>query len=145
MNLYTIGYEKRNIDEFINLLKAAKVEILIDVREIAWSYKKDFCKRRLSESLSNSGIEYIHLKSLGNPKEIRKSDSSQLQILKRYKEHLTKTGSGLLELLTVYEGAKIANRSICLTCFEREYHCCHRSIIADSLKSRLKNIKIYHI
>ncbi|MGH7510306.1 MAG: hypothetical protein ACREMZ_12670 [Gemmatimonadales bacterium] len=37
--LLTLGYEKRSIDEFVRLLKQATVDVLLDVRETAWSHQ----------------------------------------------------------------------------------------------------------
>ena len=38
MPLCTIGYEKRSLDEFIDLLLANGVEVVLDVRETPWSH-----------------------------------------------------------------------------------------------------------
>ena len=64
MMLFTLGYEKRNISDFIEILRRARVDTLVDVRETAWSHKRDFCKTKFSTALKDVGIEYIHLKQL---------------------------------------------------------------------------------
>ena len=69
--LYTIGYEGRDIDEFVSLLKDNRITRLIDVREIPFSRKKGFSKSRLNERLQNENIDYVHIKALGSPSEIR--------------------------------------------------------------------------
>jgi uncharacterized protein (DUF488 family) len=67
--LFTIGYEGATIDEFIAILFDWDIEHLIDVRDFPTSRKKGFSKNLLAESLNNYGIEYTHLKGLGDPKE----------------------------------------------------------------------------
>ena len=67
----TIGYEGRDIAEFIEVLTSAEVTLVVDVRENAMSRIRGFSKRRLHETLGDSGISYEHLKRLGNPKENR--------------------------------------------------------------------------
>jgi uncharacterized protein (DUF488 family) len=145
MRLYTLGYEKRTISEFITLLNKSDVTLLIDVRETAWSYKRDFCKTKLSEHLRNVGIEYAHFKSLGNPKKIRKTNLSNADILTTYKTYLEDTNSGILELFSLFNYARIESKNICLTCFERDSNYCHRSIITSHIKPILKEIDIIHL
>ena len=36
--LYTLGYEKRSIEEFVALARSSGVDVLVDVRETAWSH-----------------------------------------------------------------------------------------------------------
>ncbi len=70
-SLFTIGFTGLQLDEFIGQLKSAKIELLLDVREIPISRKRGFSKTSLSENLLQSGIEYRHLKWLGSPKTLR--------------------------------------------------------------------------
>ena len=71
MTVVTIGYEGRQLDEFIAELVGRRVEVVFDVRENAISRKPGFSKRRLGEALAVAGIEYRHLSSLGNPRSNR--------------------------------------------------------------------------
>ena len=126
MKLYTIGYEKKNIEEYLKILNDNDIQILIDVRERAWSYKRDFCKTRFNSHLTENGILYLHHKDLGNPKIFRKNISDRKKTLSLYENYLKKTKKGLSELETVFKNSK---QKICLTCFEKENLECHRSII----------------
>ena len=126
MTVYTIGYEKKNIEEYIQILKENKIKILVDVRERAWSYKKDFCKTRLGEALEKKGIKYLHLKDLGNPKIFRSQINDKKFSLSLYEDYLKTTRAGLNDLA---ETINDTTSNICLTCFEKEAHECHRSII----------------
>lgn len=126
MKLYTIGYEKKNIEEYLNILNDNDIQILIDVRERAWSYKRDFCKARFNSHLSENGILYLHHKDLGNPKIFRKNITDRKKTLNLYENYLKKTKKGLSELENVFKNSK---QKICLTCFEKEHLECHRSII----------------
>lgn len=69
--LFTIGYEGRDLEEFADRLKNFDVDTLVDVRDIPLSRKKGFSKTPLSQYLQEVGIEYIHIKPLGSPKELR--------------------------------------------------------------------------
>ena len=144
MTIYTIGYEKRNIQEYIEILKKARVQTLIDVRETAWSYKRDFCKVKFNSALSAAGIEYVHLKELGNPKKFRKNYSPADTILKKYKTYLEKTQSGIPALLNLIVFASFKNENVCLTCFEKDHRTCHRSIITECITNTF-TVKIVHL
>lgn len=144
MKVFTLGYEKRNIEEFISVLKKANVQILIDIRETAWSYKRDFCKTRFKQALDKKGIEYVHVKDLGNPRQLRKSDSDRGIVLNKYRKYLEETESGVFELMGIIDYAKKSNCNLCLTCYEREHLECHRSVIIDHIKS-LISISVTHL
>ncbi len=145
ITVYSLGYEKKTIDEFIEKLKTANVSILLDVREYAWSYKQNFRKNKLSTSLSQAGIEYIHVPSAGNPKNIRKKYVKPETVLKKYKVFLQNTGSGMEELKNAISKAKKLKKNICLTCFEKDHQSCHRSILLDELKKELPKLSVKHI
>ena len=68
----SIGYERhRHAAEFSALLRDAQVERVIDVRELPISRRRGYAKTALSESLAQEGIEYVHMRGLGNPKPFR--------------------------------------------------------------------------
>ena len=69
--LFTIGYERKNLPEFIRILKANGIENLIDIRNNNRSFRKpDFSKILLSKALEIENIRYIEKKELGIPKNI---------------------------------------------------------------------------
>src|SRR5690242_1800847 len=55
-DLLTIGYEGCTIDQVLAELKAAGVELLIDVRAVPMSRKPGFSKRQLAAGLDEQGI-----------------------------------------------------------------------------------------
>ena len=71
-DFYTIGYSGRDIDQFVEILKAAGVVTVVDVRHAPVSqYKPDFSKDNLKRHLESHGFEYVHRGDLGVPREIR--------------------------------------------------------------------------
>lgn len=142
--LLTIGYEGREIDEFINRLKSFDVTRLVDVREIPLSRKKGFSKTILGQRLKDERIEYIHEKLLGSPAEIRnklKSDWDYDYFFKAYKKHLSRNMDAVEKIHQfLFDGVA------CIMCFERFPEKCHRSIVADKIKEVDGNgLKIKHI
>lgn len=142
--LYTIGYEGRDIDEFVSLLKDNRITRLIDVREIPFSRKKGFSKSRLSERLQNENIEYVHIKALGSPSEIRnklKTDWDYSSFFKAFRTYLDKNREAI-ENAYQY----LSDGINCIMCFESHPYQCHRSTVAQKIKEHDGNgLKIEHI
>lgn len=142
--IYTIGYEGRDIDEFINRLKNFKITRLIDVRQIPLSRKKGFSKSILSERLESENIEYLHFKSLGSPYDIRdklKTDGNYISFFKSYSKYLAKNMDAVAEI-----HGYITNGVNCLMCFERLPTKCHRLAVVNKIKEYDGNgLKITHI
>lgn len=142
--LYTIGYEGRDIDEFVSLLKDHRVTRLIDVREIAFSRKKGFSKSRLQDRLHEEKIEYVHIKALGSPSEIR----NKLKEDWDYKYFFKAFSSYLHDNWWAIEQAHdyLSDGINCIMCFESHPYQCHRSTVADKIKEHDGNgLKIEHI
>lgn len=123
---------------YVRVLTSAGVSVVADVRETAWSHKRDFCKNTLSAELSKAGIEYIHLKSAGNPKENRRTAGSLAECLRRYQTYLADNPQGVSDLVRVVQNAASQNRAVCLTCLEKDVKDCHRSILVNAISKRIK-------
>ncbi|MGB0682683.1 MAG: DUF488 family protein [Magnetovibrionaceae bacterium] len=128
----TIGYEKADIHAFCNALAGAGVQTLIDVRDVAVSRRKGFSKRALSDHLSQVGIEYVHLRGLGDPKEgreaARRGDFKTFR--KVFGKHL-ETERAQADLASAKE--ILDQKHGCLMCYERSPIDCHRLIVAKQL------------
>ena len=143
--LYTIGYEGRAIEEFIAYLDAHEVEVLVDVREMPVSRKPGFSKTKLAYRLEETGIEYLHLRSLGSPRESRKKlrqggDFGRFSA--EYAEHL----DGRVEDVTSLWRLIASGRRAALMCFERDHTQCHRTLLVHRLLENLgKPPEVYHL
>lgn len=142
--LLTIGYEGREIDEFIDRLKQFNVSHLIDVREIPHSRKSSFSKSALKKRLEDENIKYIHIRALGSPSSIRnklKSDWDYEYFFKKYSEYLSLNIDIIKELYRY-----ISDGINCIMCFERFPEKCHRSVITEKIQEYDGNrLKIRHI
>jgi uncharacterized protein (DUF488 family) len=142
--IFTIGYEGREIEEFIGRLKSFNITRLIDVREIPLSRKKGFSKSALGERLESENIEYLHFKSLGSPSDIRdklKIDGDYSNFFKAYKKYLAKNMDAVTEIHSY-----ITSGINCLMCFERHPNKCHRLAVVNKIKEYDGNgLKVTHI
>ena len=136
MPLCTIGYEKRSLDEYIDLLLANGVEVVLDVRETAWSHKPGFSKTAFSAGLHAAGIAYLHLRVAGNPKWLREAASSHAECLELYREYVEQHPEVMASLAETLREQGVAHRRIALTCFERHPEDCHRGILAEEWGAR---------
>lgn len=139
----TIGYEGATIQEFVAALQAAAVTLVIDVRAIPLSRKRGFSKNELANHLRTHGIEYIHLKGLGDPKEGREAARAGKYSLfvKIFARHMRSPLA--IDALEQAESL-VRSRQACLMCFEANHEQCHRMIVADHLakKTGLKVIPL---
>jgi len=142
--IYTIGYEKRSIDEYVDLLVAAQIAAVVDVRETAWSYKPGFSKTAFEAALAARNIRYVHAKFAGNPKELRRNAATHDACLAAYRKYLGRTPDVIDQLDEVILELHAEGRRIALTCFERHPGDCHRSIVADAW-ARVKKWRVEHL
>ena len=129
----TIGYEGAPQDAVLDALAGAKVGLLVDVRAIAASRRPGFSKRQLAAGLDARGVGYLHLRGLGTPKEGRlAARAGHLDELWRiFSAHFATPPAqaefgGLADLVQ-------AGRRVCLLCYERDPHHCHRLYVAERL------------
>ncbi|MGV1035266.1 MAG: DUF488 family protein [Microbacteriaceae bacterium] len=133
-----IGYEGLDSEGLIARLKLRGVSTLVDVRLNPISRKRGLSKRALSESLANSGITYIHLPALGNPRENREgfadlTGAEGRGVRKRYRTRL-KSPEALVALQNVEDVS--AHGLVALLCFEGDPDACHRQLVLEALAER---------
>ncbi|SHK67255.1 DUF488 domain-containing protein [Rhodothermus profundi] len=147
--IYSIGYEKKDLNEFINILKSRDINVLLDVREIPWSRKKGFSKNQLNEVLKAHGITYIHAQFAGNPSYIRKTASSRKECLDRYRDFIKDNYSIIYKLIdeitTIVHQNK--NAIVCIMCYESNHKECHRDILLSELlkTKKVDDLQIIHL
>ena len=135
--LWTLGHSTRPIDEFIGLLRAHHISLLIDVRTVPRSrYNPQFNTDALAQSLRADGIRYRHLPELGGlrkPKNDSVNDGWRNDSFRGYADYMqTEEFHRAIEALLAFGSqAKTA-----VMCAEAVPCRCHRSLIADALVSR---------
>lgn len=132
LTLYTIGYQGRDIEEFLGIMKSEGIETVVDIRGTPLSRKPGFSKNKLREHLSSVGVGYEHIKELGTPKELmnRVKKVGDIRAFKdEFKELFAGRKENLFQLLNLVEQNKI-----CLLCFEKASGECHRTFIIEFLK-----------
>ena len=131
-SLFTIGYEKANLPDFIKTLKDSGINTLLDIREFPISRNQGFSKKSLALALEECGIHYLHEKALGSPKKIRDalhSSNDYPQFFRQFEDYLLTCKPLLQELTETIQG------TVVLMCYERDYKTCHRLIVAQHMQA----------
>lgn len=132
----SIGYERfRDVRDFVRQLVAAGVERLVDVRELPISRRRGYAKSALGEATESAGIEYLHSRALGNPKEFRDLYKSGERDRGRegYERFLLTEQREALEELERW----LREKRSALMCVEDDQATCHRDVIFSSLQREL--------
>jgi len=121
MKLWTVGTSTRSMKEFLHVLRAYQIEVVVDVRRFPTSRYRHFKQGRLKECLEQHGIEYHHVARLGG---YRKGG---------YRAHMKSTEfeKGVACVEELAESKRVA-----IMCAELLFFRCHRRFIADALTQR---------
>ena len=122
------GYEGHTIKDLLDECERLHAAYVVDIRLNAISRKKGFSKTALSNALADAGVEYVHLRALGNPKDNRPGfahpgtpEAERDQQLGELAE-LTRQGN------------------VIILCFEETPKCCHRHLVIQRLQAREKTV-----
>lgn len=143
MQLATIGYEGASLGDFVSTLLAAGVRRLVDVREIAQSRRPGFSKNALRLALAEAGVEYYHIRQLGDPKHGREAArAGNFELFRAiFNAHMDVEASR--EALQLAVSLAIEKSSV-LMCYERDPKQCHRTIVAERMIA-LSSLKIRNL
>jgi uncharacterized protein (DUF488 family) len=142
MKIFTIGYEGLDIDAFMSLLRANRIETLVDIRELPLSRKPGFSKKALANLLNLSGFEYLHLVDLGCPKRVRdryREDGNWKRYTEGFLQYLKTQNLAITELAGLVMSSRCA-----LMCFEADFNFCHRSMVASAVRDNC-GAGVHHI
>jgi transcriptional regulator with XRE-family HTH domain len=133
--LWSAGYEGRDIDSFVASLLDSRIDVVADVRLTPISRKKGFSKTRLGEALAEAGIEYTHLRGLGNPRDNRAPfwDGRLDEGRARFRGVL-RSEEAQTDLERLAEHARQCR--VAVLCFEKDESRCHRQVVLETVRKR---------
>lgn len=142
MRIFTIGYENTTVGEFLDALKTAGVERVIDVRAVPNSRRPGFSKSPLSNALAEQGVEYVHLRALGTPADGRAAARAG-----RHAD-LERIYAGQLELPeAIAQGAQMlrlaGEKPSALLCYERDPCGCHRTLLLKAFAPHAEIVDLF--
>lgn len=159
MRVFTIGGYGFDEHSFLEALKEADVDLLVDVRQRAGMRGAKYAflnKSRLQESLNRVAKEYRHISKLAPTTDIRslqKDEDAVIGVLKRERTELSQSfvEAYQKEVLRTFkeEIEEFSNslgdvESMAFFCVEEHPEACHRSIVA-ALVADYYSVEVDHL
>ena len=142
--LYTIGFAKKDARTFFEMLRAAKVRKVIDVRLNNVSQLAGFTKK--------NDIRYFLEKILECGYEHRPDWAPTADILDPYKKGKTTWDDYVRDFSVLMERRKIGSDisaaaldHCCLLCSEPTPEQCHRRLVAERLQCQCRDLRVIHL
>jgi uncharacterized protein (DUF488 family) len=135
--ILTVGHSNHEEQDFLELLRGAGVELIVDVRANPRSRYPQFNRSALAGTMKAAGIGYAPLGAdLGGRREPLPDSPNQgweIDAFRGYADHMEsdqfKAGLGMLEELA-------RDRRTAVMCAEGDWTRCHRRLLADVLTVR---------
>ncbi len=134
--VWTIGHSTRTIDEFLAVLDAHRIEVVVDVRRFPGSRRlPHFQAEALEAALATHDMDYEWTPALGGrrrPDSASPNDGWRHPAFRAYADHVAteEFAAGLFELLMIAHGLRTV-----VMCSEVLWWRCHRRIISDVVTS----------
>ena len=145
MEVFTIGFTKKNAEHFFNFLRVSEVKTLVDVRLNNVSQLSGFAKRDDLKFFLNElcGIEYVHSPELAPTKELLSAYKKGSMTWEKYEDKF-------LNLMAQRSIERTIKPSLldhgCLLCSEHEPHLCHRKLVIHYLNEHSDlDLKVKHL
>lgn len=147
MIIYTIGFGKKNAEQFFSLLKNNQIGLVVDIRlnnrsQLAGFTKDGDIQYFLSEICS---IEYTHDLDFAPTKELLSGYQAKLVSWSEYVETYTRiirergTYKQFVDKYSKYE-------RVCLLCSEPKPDMCHRRLLAEMIAEEAgEGVQIVHL
>ncbi len=120
----------------MDALKKAKVSTVVDIRFTPFSrYKPDFSRRNLERIVKSHGLNYLHIRWLGVPREIRAraAEAGDLSVIWDWYDDAVAASFAGGNLHTFFN---MADHPVALMCTELDPRACHRHLLFQALEDR---------
>lgn len=142
--MFTIGFTKKSMREFVELLRAAKVKRLVDIRLRPTSQYSGFAKKAdLEFLLELLGIEYIHATGLaptGDLLDEYRKDGDWARYARDFQAMLEEREPDILLGKLLEPGMNVA-----FLCTEDMPHRCHRSLVSEYARNLFQDLEVVHL
>lgn len=135
VTLWTVGHSNRSLEEFMQILNSADIQVLADVRRFPNSRSNpQFNHEALKISVAAVGIGYEPFPELGGRRRVQPdspNDAWRNASFRGYADYMStpEFQQGMARLLGVARQQRVA-----IMCSEAVWWRCHRALIADQLK-----------
>ena len=145
IDIYTIGFTKKNAETFFNFIRTAEINTLLDVRlnnvsQLAGFAKRDDLRFFLKELCDT---DYVHVPELAPTKEILNAYKKGEMPWDEYEDKFL----NLMGQRNIEKSLKPALLDHgCLLCSEHKPHLCHRRLVVEYLNENSNlDLKVKHL
>jgi uncharacterized protein (DUF488 family) len=145
--IFTIGHSTRTIEEFVELLRAGRVEMLVDIRSTPRSRTNpQYNLDALPEALSNYQVGHVRIAELGGRRPKSKTVPPEVnafwknQSFHNYADYALTDDfrAGLAQLRALADERRCA-----VMCSEAVWWRCHRRFVADHMLNEGR--EVFHL
>lgn len=142
MTVLTVGHSTHALERLVELLRAAAVEAVADVRRQPASRRMPWLAAdALRAGLQAAGIAYVHLPELGGRRARvagSRNGAWRVAAFQGYADHMATAefAAGMERLL-----ALAGERRTAVMCAEASWWRCHRRLVADALLVRGRRVE----
>jgi uncharacterized protein (DUF488 family) len=143
-HVFTIGFTRKSLEQFITLLQEGGIDAVIDIRLRNNSQLAGFAKQDdLAFILKSFGIAYEHRPELAATAEILDTYRQD----KQWDGYVAKFGPLMTERQAEVHGTDILQRhqAPCLLCSEHTADRCHRRLVAEYWAEHVPELEIVHL
>ena len=141
--VFTVGYEGKSVDGFLNDLIKIGIQAIIDVRHNPVARRYGFHKNTLSTLCNNLMIDYTHIPELGIPSPWRFELNTREDYKRLFDRYEAEILPNRVDAIANVADA-IRNKPCALMCMETDPSLCHRSRVATAV-SELTALPIVHL
>jgi uncharacterized protein (DUF488 family) len=142
--IYTIGHSTRPLPEFIGILKAYRITVVIDIRSLPRSrHNPRFDRDNLAGALEDAGIRYLHCAALGGFRKPEKDSVNTAWSSRAFRGFADYMQTAEFSEAIGWLIGRAQGETLALMCAEGNPYRCHRRLIADALVVR--GIRVVHL
>jgi uncharacterized protein (DUF488 family) len=137
-DVYSMGFSNRTWDDTIAILRKFEIHRLVDIRTLPGSkHTPQFNQEHLQQTLPQSEIQYVHMKSLGGLRKPDKNSTTNSawrnDSFRGYADYMQSPQfeTALNELMGLFRESTTA-----YACTEAVFWRCHRQLVSDALTVR---------
>jgi uncharacterized protein (DUF488 family) len=140
----TIGHSTRSLEEFVDLLRGERIELVADVRRYPASrMHPHFNAEVLRQSLAAAGLRYEGYPELGGRRPPRAGSTNTRWRNASFRGYADYMETPAFDAALTRLMADAADARTAMMCAEAPWWRCHRALIADALKAR--GVEVLHI
>ncbi len=140
--VHTVGHSTRGLEEFLALLRAHRVEVVVDVRRWPTSQRfPHFRREQLEPALAAQGIRYVWRQDLGGyrtPGPESPNTGWRVGAFRAYADFML---TAEFQRIAAELEALASTLRMALLCAEATPWRCHRQLLADALLVRGWNVR----